>query len=60
MKTFETEASTIGELIEFLSQFPKDHLIAIPAIDGACRINIQLEYGNISTILCSTGPEVEW
>ncbi len=54
------KGQTIGDLIDYLKQFPKDWTIAVPDYDGVIRYDTFVHSTNISTCLISKGEEVEW
>lgn len=66
---FPCKGGTIGDLVEYLSQFPKEWDVSILSHDDVlvndtiwvktCRHEIVLEDHNISTLLTSRGEPVE-
>lgn len=49
-----------GDLVDFLSQFPRDHSIALLGSDGKARYDVHIAETGMSTVLLADGEEVEW
>lgn len=54
------KGSTIGELIEYLQQFPKNYHIGILDKEGVLRTNFFLEDQAICTVLKADGAEYDY
>lgn len=51
---------TVGDLITYLQQFPKEWTIAVPDAKGGYREQTYLHHSNIASVLMSQGQEIEW
>ena len=56
----EKPINNFGDLVDFLSKFPRDHTVSILGTDGMARENVFIQRTGMSTILMADGDPIEF